>query len=142
MILFDIEADGLLDEATQVYCLSYTSDGNTVKTLTDPEDMYELLISQDTLIGHNIGLYDLPLMKKLHGVNFTGLIIDTMWLSWYLDPNRPSHAMDSYGTKVEVGKDEWQFISLQKAIERCEQDVRLNWQIWMRQNKLLEELYE
>jgi len=140
-ILFDLESDGLLDEATKVYCLSYTSDGNTVKTLTDPEDMYELLISQQTLIGHNIGLYDLPLMKKLHGVNFTGLIVDTLWLSWYLDPDRPSHAMASYGDKVEVQDEQWKEGDLDLMIQRCEQDVRLNWKIWMKQKKLLEELY-
>ena len=28
MIVFDVEADGLLDQATKIHCLSYTDDGN------------------------------------------------------------------------------------------------------------------
>ncbi len=139
-MVFDIESDGLLDEATKVYCLSYTTDGN-VKTLTDPEDMYELLISQKILIGHNIGLYDLPLMKKLYGVNYSGLIVDTMWLSWYLDPNRPSHALGSYGAKVEVEGSQWTEGDLDLMIQRCEEDVKINWNLWLKQWKMLEELY-
>ena len=33
MIVFDVEADGLLDDATKIHCLSYTSDGQTINTL-------------------------------------------------------------------------------------------------------------
>jgi putative heme iron utilization protein len=35
MIVFDVEADNLLDDATKIHCLSYTSDGENYKTLFD-----------------------------------------------------------------------------------------------------------
>ena len=42
MILFDVEADGLFKQATKIHCLSYTSDGKEIKSLTDYNDMIYL----------------------------------------------------------------------------------------------------
>ena len=54
MIVFDVEADNLLDDATKIHCLSYTSDGENYKTLFNYDEMRELVLSQRGLIGHNI----------------------------------------------------------------------------------------
>ena len=54
MIVFDVEANGLLDQATKIHCLSYTSDGKDYKTIYDYSDMRDLLLSQHGLVGHNI----------------------------------------------------------------------------------------
>ena len=43
MIVFDVEADGLLDQATKIHCLSYTDDGNNYKTLQPDQVVRQLL---------------------------------------------------------------------------------------------------
>ena len=60
-IVFDVEANGLLDDATKIHCLSYTTDGVTYDTLFDYDGMKDLLLNQQGLIGHNIIRYDIPL---------------------------------------------------------------------------------
>ena len=65
MILFDVEADGLFKEATKIHCLSYTSDGKEIKSLTDYNDMRKLLLKENVLIGHNKTRYDIPLLNTL-----------------------------------------------------------------------------
>ena len=43
MIVFDVEADGLFRQATKIHCLSYTSNGKDFKSLTDYNDMRDLV---------------------------------------------------------------------------------------------------
>jgi hypothetical protein len=52
MIVFDVEANGLLDKATKIHCLSYTTDGKDYKTIFDYSDMRDLILSQHGLVGH------------------------------------------------------------------------------------------
>jgi hypothetical protein len=46
MIVFDVEADNLLDDATKIHCLSYTHDGITYQTIFDYQEMRDLILSQ------------------------------------------------------------------------------------------------
>ena len=62
-IIFDLEGDGLTP--TKIYCLSY-EENNVVKTLTDYQDMRNLLSRTDCVfIGHNIIGFDLPTLERL-----------------------------------------------------------------------------
>ena len=69
-LLFDAEADGLLHEATQVWCIC-TMDIDTKQAYSFYQDnlydAYNYLLEADELIGHNIIGYDLPLFNKLDG---------------------------------------------------------------------------
>ena len=69
-LIFDIEADNLLDDVTQVWCIvARCIDTDEVYTF-DPtciEDGLNLLNRADMLIGHNIIDYDLRALRKLHG---------------------------------------------------------------------------
>jgi DNA polymerase I-like protein with 3'-5' exonuclease and polymerase domains len=146
LTLFDLESDGLYDEVTKTYCLSYTHDGDKVHTVTKPEDMASVLLSSDYVVGHNIATYDLLVLKKLHGIEPKGLVIDTLALSWYLDPNRIKHGLESYGEefgvpKVEVDDSKWSEGNIDLMVRRCEQDCRVNWLLWKKQEKMLNELY-
>ena len=79
--IWDIEADNLLDEVTQVWCHVFR-DVDTDKVHTfDPTQTQEALDFMDkakTLIGHNITDYDLRVIKKLHGYTYKGEVIDTL----------------------------------------------------------------
>jgi DNA polymerase III alpha subunit (gram-positive type) len=146
MILFDIETDGLIDEVTKIYCMSYTTDGETIETITRLPDMVSLIGDSSFVVGHNIGTYDLPVMEKLGQLDFKGLIIDTLWLSWYLYPSRNKHGLEDWGEelgfpKVKVEKEGWKEGNMDLMIKRCERDVLINWKLWKKQHKMLEELY-
>src|SRR5262245_2954360 len=69
-LIFDLESDGLLDVVTRVHCI--------VIGELDSDRMYEYgperitdalahLAHADTLIGHNVQSYDLPVLRKLYG---------------------------------------------------------------------------
>jgi len=79
--IWDIEADNLLDEVTQVWCHVFRDvDTDEVHTF-DPTQTQEALDFMDkakTLIGHNITDYDLRVIKKLHGYTYKGKVIDTL----------------------------------------------------------------
>jgi len=148
LTLFDLESDGLYDEVTKIYCVSYTHDGETVETLTSRSDILDLFASSDYIVGHNVALYDLLVVKKLWGYYPShALVIDTLWTSWYTDPNRIKHGLEDYGEefgypKVKVDQEEWSQANMDLMVERCERDVEINWLVYEKHMKVLEELYK
>ena len=80
-LIFDLESDGLYDDATQVYCIVCHDIVLNKIYRYGPEDItkaLEHLLSADVLIGHNIMFYDIPLLSKLHNVIFNCKVIDTL----------------------------------------------------------------
>lgn len=102
-LVFDIEADHLLQDATQVWCI-VAVDVDTDKVHTfDPDSInegLELLSKADTLIGHNIIDYDLRLLNKLHNFVYSGNIIDTLVYARTIWPD----VRDKDFTLVQQGK--------------------------------------
>ena len=88
--IWDLEADHLLKEVTQVWCHVFR-DVHTDEVHTfDPTQTQEALEFMDnakTLIGHNIIDYDLRVMKKLHDYTYKGKIVDTLVYSRTIWPH-------------------------------------------------------
>ena len=88
--IWDLEADHLLKEVTQVWCHVFR-DVHTDEVHTfDPTQTQEALEFMDnakTLIGHNIIDYDLRVMKKLYDFTFKGKIVDTLVYSRTIWPH-------------------------------------------------------
>jgi hypothetical protein len=142
MAVFDIETDGLFP--TKIHCLSFY-DETGPKTLTDYASMKDWLSKQSTLIGHNIVSYDIPSLERLLGVKIKARLIDTLYLSWYLYPERPFHGLESWGETFHIPKPKivnWQDLPLEDYIFRCEEDVKINNQLWKKQVALLSRIYE
>lgn len=146
-VVFDIEADGLLDNVTKIHCLSYTKDGNEIITLTNYEEMIEFL-SDDSLelVGHNIIRYDIPVLEKILGITILNRLrlIDTLALSWYLYPENSKHGLEHWGEVFNVPKpmiQDWENLTLQEYKNRCEQDVRINYLLLKDQLEYLGEIY-
>jgi DNA polymerase-1 len=79
--IWDIEADNLLDDVTQVWCHVFRDIQTDEVHTFDPTQTQEALDFMDkakTLIGHNITDYDLRVIKKLHGYTYKGKVIDTL----------------------------------------------------------------
>jgi len=133
MIVFDVEANGLLDKATKIHCLSYTSDGREYKTLFDYSDMRNLLLAQPGLIGHNIIRYDIPLLEKILDIKIKAQLFDTLPMSWVLNYNRSKHGLESFGEDFGIPKpqiDDWNNLSKEDYAYRCTEDVKINTCLW------------
>ena len=105
-VVFDLETNGLLNDATKIHCIAlHWEKENRMESFNDepytrdPKYLpmgggYSIttgigwLEVADVLIGHNIIGFDIPIIKKLYPwFNPSGLIIDTLLLSRLYHPN-------------------------------------------------------
>ncbi len=104
-IVFDLETNGLLDDATRIHCIALhwgknniTESFNDESYATNPKDLpmasfsittaLGWLETADVLIGHNIIGFDIPIIRKLYPwFNPVGTIVDTLILSRLYHPN-------------------------------------------------------
>jgi len=99
-VIWDIEADNLLDEVTQVWCHVFRDvDTDDVYTF-DPTQLDEALKFLDDkvtlLIGHNIIDYDLRVLNKLYGYQYKGKLLDTLVYSRTIWPHLKELDFKSY----------------------------------------------
>ena len=89
--IWDIEADNLLDEVTQVWCHVFRNVETDEVHTFDPTQTQEALQFIDdnvtTLIGHNIIDYDLRVLSKLYNYTYTGEVQDTLVYSRTIWPD-------------------------------------------------------
>lgn len=131
-LIFDIEGNSLTPD--HIYCLSYINlDDRIIKTETTYLGMKNILANADILIGHNITRFDIPVLERLLGIDIKAKLVDTLGLSWYLEPKRQRHGLKWWGEDLGVAKvviDDWENLPLEDYIERCEEDVRINTLLW------------
>lgn len=142
LAVFDIEADGLTP--TKIHCLSVKVNGKKILSTSDYDKMRRFFNNADVLIGHNITRYDIPAVEKLLGVSVKAKLVDTLALSWYLYPNRIRHGLEGWGEDFGVPKPvvtDWEGLSVEEYIHRCEEDVKINHKLWEKQWRYLLKLY-
>lgn len=142
MTVFDCEGDGL--HPTKFHVLSYASSEGP-QSITCQKAMGEWLEAQDVLCGHNIALWDVPHLERVLGIKIKAKLIDTLWLSWYLTPDRIRHGLEWWGKDFGVHKPvvtDWDNLPLEDYVHRCEEDVKINSLLWDKQQALLADLYE
>lgn len=145
----DLEADDLLDDVTKIHVVSYSPLHTLdVKSITNYDEMRKFFSQEDlVVIGHNFVGYDAEVVKKILGVEPTYKIVDTLFVSWYLESSSSviKHGLAEWGDKLGVAKPEissWTDLSLEQYVHRCEQDVTINWKLWKEvQQPYLRELY-
>lgn len=136
----DLEADGLLDTATRVWCGVFKEDDGSIHKFR-PHQIDEMLQYMDTIdvlkMHHGTG-YDFPLLKKLYGYHFRGKKVDTLLMSRLLNPKRvlppncPNrdagpHSVEAWGYRVGRGKPEhndWSCFT-ESMLHRCSEDVEI-----------------
>ena len=92
----DLESDNLLDKATKLHVLGYQMDDKEVKTFRGSTESQRIVKffqwhadNEIPIVMHNGVSFDVPLMEKLFGIDLSKLmLIDTLALSWYLNPDR------------------------------------------------------
>jgi len=134
MIIFDIETNGLNPD--KIHCLTYIRTEDPVQwyhTLFQYEDMRELLLSGEPLLGHNIIRYDIPVLEKILNIKIKSRLYDTLPMSWVMNPTRSKHGLDSFFTDFGIEKvkiDDWENLSLEDYQNRCVEDVRITKALW------------
>ena len=133
-LVFDIETDDL--NATEIHCIVAIDENNKQYTFDIIDDTIleglNFLAEADKLIGHNIIGFDIPVIKKLHGIDLwdKDKVIDTLVLSRLLNPVREKgHSLKVWGTKLGVAKDlppDDFHIYTKDTLKYCLKDVVLN----------------
>ena len=130
-IAFDIETDGL--NPTKIYCIAAKVIGQDVTEFWTPETVkfftaWIVEINAETLIGHNIIGFDLPVLKKLLGFEWWGNIEDTLVMSRLDNPSREGgHSLAAWGIRMNYPKEvfsDWLDYT-PKMKEYCIQDVQV-----------------
>lgn len=147
----DMEATGLLDrvkspEDLHVFSICYwTGDGHQIKSTNDPQKIRKVLEDPDNIVaGHNFFLFDIPALGQMLGLEPRAYILDTLFISWYIEPDRIRHGLEVYGEEYGVPKPEindWEGLSYEEYRHRCEEDVKINTNLLYDQFHKLMELY-
>lgn len=139
--VLDIEANGLLDTVSKIWCFVFRGlDGRKESFGPDELDKaVKFLDSCDVIIGHNMISYDLPAIKKILGYEYKGTVVDTLIMSRMLSPKRMlppdainrragPHGLYAWGVRVGVDKpeiEEWDKYT-PEILHRCEEDTLIN----------------
>ena len=145
MVVFDIETDGLLEEATKIHVLSWMDESGEVQHTHDQFMMALLLTQAETLVGHNIIRFDIPVVEKLLGIKVEAKLVDTLALSWYLNHDRPRHGLEGYGEDYGIPKPQikdWNNLTPEEYANRCNEDVKINAKLYKDVSAQLEWLYQ
>tara|TARA_R110001592_G_scaffold178915_5_gene420228 strand:+ start:518 stop:2248 length:1731 start_codon:yes stop_codon:yes gene_type:complete len=130
-LIFDIETDDL--NATKIWCIvcKDVESGEIHKFTPDKiKEGIALLQRADTLIGHNIIGFDIPVITDITGVDLGGKqIVDTLVMSRLFNPVRDKgHSLEIWGRRLKFPKLEYKEFSnySNEMLEYCVNDVELN----------------
>ena len=142
MNVFDVECDGF--NPTKLHCISVKGTNTKLKSTANYDNMRKFFTNADVLIGHNIIRFDIPVVERILGIKITARRVDTLALSWYLEPQRVRHGLEYYGEDFGIPKPvvtDWDGLTTEEYIHRCEEDVKINTTLWEKQWKQLLKLY-
>lgn len=144
MWIFDAEFNGLHPDKMHVF--SASQDGKQLFSTKDPSDVRKFFDKGEYVVGHNIARFDLPVLERLCQVPnlFNLKFIDTLFVSWYLYPNRNNHGLESWGEDLGYPKvqiEDWDNLTYQEYKKRCERDVEINYKLWKKMESKLLDLY-
>ena len=136
-LVFDVETDDV--KASKLWCI-VAQDVDTKEIFKFPPDKLseacKLLSQADTLIGHNIIGFDIPIVEKFCNVDLSDKeVIDTLVLSRLFNPVRDGgHSLETWGYKLGYPKiqfEEYDKYS-EKMLDYCVRDVELNTKVFFK----------
>jgi len=147
-VIFDIETNGL--NPSVIWCIAAKIVGTWDEpTFFEPFEVknFPNWLAQnkvDILIGHNIIDFDLPVLKKLIGLNWTRGVEDTLVMSRLDNPSREGgNSLEAWGKRLNFPKgdyDDWTNYSEEMKVY-CIQDVNVTSRVYslLEQQKLSEQ---
>ena len=149
--VFDCESDGLLEEATKYHVLSFKMHGKEIHSIRGDntkrlKDFFLWHMNNGIpLVAHNAISFDIPLAEKLLELDLSSLmVVDTLFLSWYLNTSRRMHGLGTFLEDYGVEKPEvedWENLTYEEYEFRCSEDVKINHLLWEDLKGRLEEMY-
>lgn len=148
----DLESDGLLDVATKLHVLGFQMDSKEIKTFRGSTEGVRItkffqwhIDNEIPIVMHNGISFDVPLMEKLFGIDLSKLmLIDTLALSWYLNPDRRQHGLGTFHEDYGIEKppvEDWSEQPFEVYQNRVVEDVKINQALWKDLKRRLIELY-
>lgn len=149
--IFDIETNGLYNEATKIHCIAIKVDDEPTQLYTNIDEAVRILRQADVVIAHNGINFDLPVLAKL-GYEVTTDVHDTLIISRLVYPNimlqdanrktipsnlKGSHSLKAWGYRLRKLKGEygeqadWQKYSEEMG-EYCKQDVEVTYALYQK----------
>lgn len=136
-LVVDIETDAI--PSTKVWmvgCLDVdTQEENTFLYPVDTKELTACLNSYETIIGHNIIGFDLPVLERVLGVTVSPSvkIVDTLILSRLYNPQLENgHSLKAWGERLKFPKgdhNDWTKLT-PEMIEYCKQDLRVTAKVY------------
>ena len=152
--IFDIETDGLYEDCTHIHCIVlYDIENKRMSSFHGEETVDGLFFLKnfDTIIGHNIISFDLPVLKKIfkYEPKPEQEIIDTLVMSKLIYPDRAvrdaknnsidrdmygRHSLKSWGQRLGFTKGDYTDFSefSKEMLLYCERDVDLNYKLYLK----------
>lgn len=131
---FDIETNGLRPDRVHCICAMLDNGESTVYNFIGGNtygNFRDWLASEDvdTLIGHNIINFDVPILRRLSGFRWDFDLRDTLVLSRLSNPSlEGGHSLRSWGERLGNYKGDyqggWEEYN-HEMLEYCKQDVRV-----------------
>ena len=136
--IFDIEADGFLEDVTKVHCIVIEDFLGKIYRYRgyDMLDVLHRLNSYDTIVGHNIIGYDLSVLEKLYGWTPKAQVFDTLLMSRLMytsDKYTKKHSLADWGHRLGYpkGKQPEDFsVYTPEMLEYCTIDVDITHRLY------------
>ena len=153
MFASDIETTGLLDQMAKqpnprlhnMGAIEVASKTEKLMEWTERTRIQEFLDSGPTLIMHNGLCFDKEALTFL-GYDVSKVeVIDTLFISWYLEPRRRLHGLEGYGEDFGVPKpiiENWETQTQEDYNFRVMQDCRIQLKLWEQQYSMLLAIYK
>ncbi len=148
----DIETIGLLPKIksfNDLHVMSISWKDNNgkwqIKSTYDFNDIQKVFGNPNAyIVMHNGICYDVPALIKM-GIDVKATIIDTLAISYYLYSERDKHGLESWGEYFGIPKPEitdWESLTYEEYKHRCEEDVKINTNLWIMILDYLRNLYD
>jgi hypothetical protein len=153
-LVFDMEANGFYTEADEIHCIAiqqvfpdrFRRDDPTLYTVDSFLGIRDAVdrLSKAKLIGHNISGFDVPLIRKLMGVDLRdNILFDTMYASYMMFPdNTWGHSIEAWAEKLHLPWkktpiDDWS-VCTSEMVKRCAEDTLINEAVYWYMQDVLE----
>lgn len=149
----DIESTGLLHQMKRqenprlhnIGAIDALTKVETCIEWTERKRIQTFLDSGPTLLMHNGYCFDHEAMVFLGYDMSKVTIIDTLFISWYLQPRRLKHGLEGYGEEYGVPKpaiEDWENQTQEEYNFRVMQDCRIQLRLWEEQYSQLLRIYK
>lgn len=149
----DIESTGLLEQMKKQsnprlhnFCAISEDDDEDIVLFeyTNRKGIQDFLDQGHTFVMHNGKLFDFEALIFLGFDVSKSKLIDSLALSWYLEPTRLKHGLESYGVEFGVPKPpiaDWESLTQEDYNNRVIEDCKIQKKLWIKQKQRLKELY-